>query len=203
MSRLRRDSPPRRNARPPLRAESWQSKLCASAGLAVLIALGVVYESVLLVYGALGNVLKPRRTPDHNHSHGTPEPPGIPRSSYRVLCVDDSEAVCGVVARAVKQQTDMELAGVLADAEQLLIEVKLRGATVVVLDLYLHGVTSLPALRALKVALPECAVVVYSGYDDPERVNAAMEAGASKFVPKRDDFDALLAAIRSLPGKDV
>ena len=114
-------------------------------------------------------------------------------SPLRVLVVDDSAAICALVARVLKE-AGMTIVGVLTSLAVLQATALIAEPDVVVLDLAMEC-SAFPELAKLKRAKPTCAVVVYSGFEEPAIMRAAMSVGADRFVGKSEDFDALVAAV--------
>jgi len=114
----------------------------------------------------------------------------------RVLCVDDSPDIGKMLARLIREQPDLEDAGVLDRAEGLVDEVIGRRADVVVLDLTMPGFDPVVVIRALAVRLPSCRVIAFSGYDDPDTKDEVRCAGAWGLVSKHGESADIIRAIR-------
>jgi DNA-binding NarL/FixJ family response regulator len=66
----------------------------------------------------------------------------------------------------------------------------------VLLDMSLPGLSDIPALKRWRADFPAVPVIVLSGAFDPQTVLAAMEAGASGFIPKSSSREVMLRAVR-------
>ena len=95
------------------------------------------------------------------------------------------QAGCSVVLAA----NGVEALDMLADApaDLVLLDVGLPG-----------GMDGLEALRHMKEAHPEVAVVMISGHDDDGSAARALEAGAERFLVKPVSRDRLLSALADL-----
>ena len=70
----------------------------------------------------------------------------------------------------------------------------------VVLDLAIDGVDGMGVLPSLRALLPEARIIVFTGHDDAQRRQQAMESGASAWVLKGGDLSGLLDELgRNLP----
>jgi YesN/AraC family two-component response regulator len=58
-------------------------------------------------------------------------------------------------------------------------------------DINMPGMNGLDLVPKVKARRPDLPVFMISAYGDPERVKAAMERGASKFLTKPVDFPQL------------
>ncbi len=71
-----------------------------------------------------------------------------------------------------------------------------KPADLVLLDLNMPGSDRLSALVRVRQAHPATPVVVLSGEEDPALIQAALDAGASGFIPKSSSSQLLLAALQ-------
>ena len=113
-----------------------------------------------------------------------------------IVC-DDDPSVRQVVSFLV-QDCGFDVVAETDMVPDLVAAVRAAQPALLVLDLYLVGLSGLAALRELLEVAPGCKVVVYSAHDAWEQ--QAMAAGATTFVAK-PDFHGLEAAIRALVPK--
>lgn len=117
-------------------------------------------------------------------------------SKIRLLCVDDSEQLTSAWVRLVGNQHDMEMAGTLASADQLIEAVQSKQPSVVLMDVSMNGKDPLDALAELRQVCPEVHTIIYSGRSEPELIARAMQAGARAFVDKGRSPVKILDTIR-------
>lgn len=72
------------------------------------------------------------------------------------------------------------------------------GADVILLDLGLPGLSGLEALPLLRSALPGAEVVVFTVFDDADKIYAAVCAGASGYLLKSEPVEAVVRAIEEV-----
>jgi len=117
-------------------------------------------------------------------------------ASITVLVVDDSDDLAGVLEAVIGIESDMMFAGRLASADDLLERVAADPPAVVLLDLTMPGRDPMDAMREASARFPQTRFLIMSGYDDKERIDEAMSAGAWGFITKHGDVDAVIAAVR-------
>jgi two-component system, NarL family, nitrate/nitrite response regulator NarL len=66
----------------------------------------------------------------------------------------------------------------------------------ILLDLIMPGMNGLQGLERLRVMVPDTPVVILSGYSSRDHVIAAVQAGASGFIPKTVSANAMVNALR-------
>lgn len=119
-----------------------------------------------------------------------------------VFFVDDEPRLRTLWEWIVADQEDMTLAGTLASADELIERVP-TGESIVLLDLSMPGRDPLEAAAEIRDSRPDCRVIIYSGYSDPETVRRAVESGAWGLVDKLTPPPQILDAIRRVAGGEA
>jgi DNA-binding NarL/FixJ family response regulator len=113
-----------------------------------------------------------------------------------VLLVDDHELIRQGLRRSFERDGDFEVvgeAGSIADAERLL---RITQPEVVVLDVRLPDGSGLKLAATARERYPHLGIVMLTMYAGDEQLFAALEAGASAFVPKNAPSDDVVEAAR-------
>jgi two-component system, NarL family, nitrate/nitrite response regulator NarL len=124
------------------------------------------------------------------------EDPTSPATSViDVLIVDDHLLVCETLAAGLMADGSCSV-DIVSDVEAAGQKIAQRGRyDVVLLDYQMPGVQGLQALRQL-IAANEGGVALFSGVAGWSIVQAAMEQGASGFIPKTVQLKTLINAMR-------
>lgn len=113
-----------------------------------------------------------------------------------VLLIDDHELIRQGLSRAFERSEDFTVvgqAGTLGEGERLVAE---KSPQVVVIDVRLPDGSGLDAAKRLRTANSDLGIVVLTMYAGDEQLFAALEAGASAFVPKNAPSGDVVAAAR-------
>lgn len=113
-----------------------------------------------------------------------------------VLLVDDHELIRQGLRRSFERDGDFEVvgeAGSIADAERLL---RITQPEVVVLDVRLPDGSGLKLAATARERYPHLGIVILTMYAGDGQLFAALEAGASAFVPKNAPSDDVVEAAR-------
>lgn len=104
----------------------------------------------------------------------------------RVLVVDDSAVIRGMLGKWLAEEADLELVGAAASAEEALRRLAGCAADLCVLDVELPGMSGLEALPRLLAARPGLKVIVASGHSAAGAGTSlkAMAQGAADFLAK-------------------
>lgn len=120
-----------------------------------------------------------------------------PGSLVRVLIVDDHPLFrAGVRQRLCEHDLGIDVVGEAADAKQAQDMVAALAPDVILMDIAMPGENGIEATRAVKRLAPSAAVIILSLYDDPQYIEAAVEAGAAGYFLKTVHAPELAAAIR-------
>ncbi len=118
-----------------------------------------------------------------------------------VLLVDDHELIRQGLRRAFERDPDFTVvgeAGALADATRLAMTLR---PDVVVIDVRLPDGNGLELAQKLRQARSDVGLVILTMYAGDDQLFAALDAGASAFVPKSAPSDDVVAAARHASAK--
>jgi DNA-binding NarL/FixJ family response regulator len=115
-----------------------------------------------------------------------------------VLIVDDHPVVRQGLRVLLEVHDGIEVAGEAADGEQALALAAALDPDVILLDLKLPGLDGVAVLTELRARGVGARVLVLTSSNDPAQVSRAVRAGASGFLYKDVDPDALIRAIRAV-----
>jgi DNA-binding NarL/FixJ family response regulator len=114
----------------------------------------------------------------------------------RVVVADDNEAMVRVISRIVGLQ--FNVVAVAHDGQSSIDAVLKLRPDVLVLDVFMPVLDGIQVVRRLKTLKSDCRIVILTGLEHQECVDAAMTAGASGFVFKTRMASELLRAIHEV-----
>ncbi|MFE9122903.1 response regulator [Streptomyces sp. NPDC007172] len=116
----------------------------------------------------------------------------------RVLLVDDHQVVRRGLRTFLEVQDDIEVVGEASDGAEGVARAQELKPDVVLMDVKMPGVDGIEALRKLRELANPAKVLVVTSFTEQRTVVPALRAGASGYVYKDVDPDALAGAIRSV-----
>ena len=119
----------------------------------------------------------------------------------RVVLVDDQLAVRRGLRQRLTLEPDMTVAGEASDGRDAVALVKDLVPDVVLMDVEMPEMDGITAAAAIRVAIPQSAVIVLSIHDDASTQARAKEAGAAAFVHKSGEVEELIATIRQVAAR--
>ncbi|GGT66628.1 MULTISPECIES: response regulator [Streptomyces] len=116
----------------------------------------------------------------------------------RVLLVDDHQVVRRGLRTFLEIQDDIEVVGEAADGAEGIARAEELRPDVVLMDVKMPGMDGIEALRKLRELANPAKVLIVTSFTEQRTVVPALRAGASGYVYKDVDPDALAGAIRSV-----
>ena len=115
-----------------------------------------------------------------------------------VLIVDDHPVVRQGLRVLLEVHDGIDVTGEAADGEEALAKAANLVPDVILLDLKLPGMDGIAVLRELRARGLTSRILVLTSGNDPAQVGLALRSGASGFLYKDVDPDALVRAIRAV-----
>ncbi len=116
-----------------------------------------------------------------------------------VWLVEDHEDARRAVMRALKRAPEISCSCAFASCEEALESLRAQPPPqVILLDVRLPGMSGIEGISHIKAVAPDVHVLMLTVYDDHEKVFRAICAGASGYLLKTDDQDAIAAAIKNV-----
>ncbi len=116
----------------------------------------------------------------------------------RILLVDDHEVVRRGLRALLEAQDGIEVVGEVDTAADVVRQVGFNSPDVVVMDVRLPDGSGVEATRKVRQRFPDVAVLILSSFADEEALMSSIEAGASGYLLKRIDTEAIVNAVRAV-----
>ena len=121
-------------------------------------------------------------------------------ATITIVVADDHAVVRGGLRRLLEAEPDLEVVAEAGDVEETKERMAEHKPAILLLDLHMPGGGSLPALRAIREASPDTAILILTMQDDPGYAREAMLRGARGYVLKEAEEADLLHAVRTVSG---
>lgn len=115
--------------------------------------------------------------------------------SVRVLIVDDHRLFAEALRAILSADERIEVVGLAASGEEAVTRASELAPDVVLMDISMPGVNGVEATRRIRAALPGSEVLMVTGSDARQDVDAARSAGAAGYVTKDKIAAELIGAI--------
>lgn len=114
----------------------------------------------------------------------------------RLVLADDHEVTRAGFVAMLGGCDEFEVVGQAADGDSALHLCESLQPDIAILDIRMPGLNGLGAARLLQQRLPHLKVVMFTMYDSPEHLEAAIGAGAVGYLLKDATRDEVIAALR-------
>jgi DNA-binding NarL/FixJ family response regulator len=118
--------------------------------------------------------------------------------AIRVFVVEDQPKILKSLLKLLRERRELELVGQALSAEEALERLEQAAPEVVLLDLGLPGMNGIDATRSIKERWPKMEVLIFTVFDEEEKVLQAIGAGASGYLLKGMEPDKIVEAIREV-----
>ena len=114
----------------------------------------------------------------------------------RILLVDDHPLMRKGLALTLNAETDLDVVGQAADAEEALSMIDKLDPDLVLIDISLPGMSGLELLKHLLAIRPGLLALMVSRHDEALYAERAIRAGAKGYVMKLEAADDIVHAVR-------
>ena len=118
-----------------------------------------------------------------------------------LLLVDDEPLVRQGLHTWLERVGDIRVIGEASNGAEAIELAQALHPDVVLMDISMPAPDGIAATAALRISVPQCAVVLLSLSDDASMRARAHAAGAATLVEKQEGVRTMLAAIREAGGK--
>lgn len=122
-------------------------------------------------------------------------------SMVRILIADDHAVMRQSLSTSLGEEPDFTIVGEAADGKAALEKARALHPDVILMDLGMPKMSGLEATRIINAEMPDIRVIGLSMFEEKERANAMIEAGAVAYLSKSCSVDTLTSTIRRCAGK--
>lgn len=119
-------------------------------------------------------------------------------AAIRVLCVDDHPIVREGITLIIQLESDMEVVGQAASAEEAVTVFRDCHPDVTLMDLSLGSTSGVSAIRAIRQLRADARIIVLTMHSGDEDFLSAFAAGATTYLLKEALSTELVTTIRSV-----
>jgi DNA-binding NarL/FixJ family response regulator len=118
----------------------------------------------------------------------------------RLVMVEDQPTILEKQQRLLEPFDVLEIVGTARDGRRAVELVKAQRPDVVLLDLGLPDIDGIEVTKKIKASLPDVEILIFTIFDEEERVLQAVRAGASGYLLKGTPADKVVEAIAEVHG---
>lgn len=116
----------------------------------------------------------------------------------KVSIVEDLSEIREGLAELIKSDNELQLLEHFENAESAIEKLPYLNADIVIMDINLPGMSGIECIRQLKDKCPGTEFMMFTVYENDEKVLQALKAGASGYLLKRTKPERILESIKEL-----
>lgn len=134
----------------------------------------------------------------------TPDAPAAasptPAGPIRVFVVEDQTKILKNQLKLLEGSSEITIIGTALSGETGIEEVRRLKPDVLLLDLGLPRMSGIDVTRVVKAELPQVEILIFTIFDEEDKVLEAVKAGASGYLLKGTTADKMIEAIKEVRG---
>lgn len=119
-------------------------------------------------------------------------------SRIRVYVVEDQSKILKNQLKLLEASADLEIIGTALSGETALEDIRRLKPDVVLLDLGLPRMSGIDVTRVVKSETPKVEILIFTIFDEEDKVLEAVQAGASGYLLKGTPADKMVEAIKEV-----
>lgn len=124
--------------------------------------------------------------------------PAPKSTSIKVAIVEDDPSIRPLLSAWIEESDEFTLVGAFEDAETAASEILRQKPEIVLADINLPGASGIELIRKLKPQLSTTQFVMLTVFEDSDHIFEALTVGATGYLTKKTERDALIAALQDV-----
>ena len=116
----------------------------------------------------------------------------------KVAIVEDNNTLRKSLTTLINQSAEMYCVASLGNLLNVVSEFRKASPDIVLMDIRLPNISGIEGVRTVKDNLPNIQVLMFTVFEDDEKIFEAIKAGASGYLLKKSSSQEIIDAIKSL-----
>lgn len=118
--------------------------------------------------------------------------------SIRIAIVEDDPELLQGIKNMLSSSNELEVVATCSNAEDFLDQAKNLQAAVTLMDIGLPKLSGIDCIKKLKIQFPAMQFIMWTTFEDDEKIFDALRAGASGYLLKSATKDQLLQGVQEV-----
>ncbi len=115
-----------------------------------------------------------------------------------VSIVEDLPEIRNGLAKVIDKDIDLGIVELYDNGEQAVFDIPVNSPDIVIMDINLPGINGIECINRLKLQCPNTQFMVFTIYENDEKVFEALNAGASSYILKKTEPEKIVESIKEL-----
>ena len=116
----------------------------------------------------------------------------------KIAIVEDNNTLRNSLAHLFNQREDMQCVASLSNLMNVVSELKKATPDIVLMDIGLPNISGIEGVRTVKGNFENIEVLMFTVFDDDEKIFEAIKSGASGYLLKKSSPEEIIEAVESL-----
>ena len=116
----------------------------------------------------------------------------------KISIVEDLAEVREGLIELISSDRELLVVGSFGDAESAIEKLPALQADIVIMDINLPGISGIDCIRNIKEKCPSTQFMMFTVYENDEKVLQALQVGATGYLLKRTEPERILECIKEL-----
>lgn len=116
----------------------------------------------------------------------------------KIAIVEDNKTLCNSLMNLFNHSEGMQCVASLPDLMNVVSELKKSRPHVVLMDIGLPNISGIEGVRTVKENLENIQILMFTVFEDDEKIFEAIKAGASGYLLKKSSPEEIVEAVKSL-----
>lgn len=118
--------------------------------------------------------------------------------SISLVIVEDLDEVREALKQFISLNPEFKILGTSKTAEEAMYDIQKLKPDIVIMDINLPGMNGIECIREIKNTVPQTQFMMFTVYENDEKVFEALKAGASSYLLKNTGLVQMIEALKEL-----
>ncbi len=115
-----------------------------------------------------------------------------------IAIVEDNNTLRQSLEQLISRTSDMHCVASLSNLMNVVSDIVKTKTNIVLMDIGLPNISGIEGVRTVKMHFPQIQILMFTVFEDDEKIFDAIRAGASGYILKKTSPEEILEAIREL-----
>jgi DNA-binding NarL/FixJ family response regulator len=116
----------------------------------------------------------------------------------RIIIAEDLEEIREGLVQLLTQQDDFVVVSAFSNGQDAMPEIIESQPDIVIMDIHMPGISGIDCIREIKDQCPDTQFMIFTIYENDEKIIDALAAGASGYLLKKTPPEKMVEAIKEL-----
>ena len=122
----------------------------------------------------------------------------ITLKNIKIVLVDDHILLLESLKNVLNKDPEIQVVHTISNPNSIIKDIKLLKPDIILMDIRLNSYNGLELTKSITNCIPQISIIILSGYNYEEYIEAAYNAGASAYITKEKSNEELISTIKQV-----